>query len=63
MEYAKLNIDEEFDVKIISVGRKGDGVAKKDGFIIFVPDTRQGDTVRIRITKVMDRFAFGEVIG
>jgi len=55
-------VDEELDVTIEAVGEKGDGIARKEGFVIFVPDTRQGDNVRIRITKVLERIAFAEVI-
>ena len=49
-------VDDEFDVTIESVGQKGDGVAKHNGFIIFIPETEKGETVRIRITKVLPKF-------
>ena len=54
---------DELDVEIEAVGEKGDGIAKKDGFVIFVPNTKQGDKVRVRINKVLLRVSFGEVIG
>ncbi|MEA3430715.1 MAG: TRAM domain-containing protein [Nanoarchaeota archaeon] len=54
---------EEVDVKIDAVGEKGDGIAKVRNFVVFVPNTKQGDTVRIKITKVLKRVGFGEVIG
>ena len=54
---------EEIDVKIEAVGVKGDGIAKKDGFVLFVPNTKEGDEVRIRITKVLKKVGFAEVIG
>ena len=55
-------VDQEFDVTIESIGQKGDGVAKRNGFIIFVPETKRGETVRVRITKVLEKFAFGEIV-
>ncbi len=54
---------DEIDVTIEAVGGKGDGIAKVDGFIIFVPNTKKDDIVRIKITKVLKNVGFGEVIG
>ncbi len=61
--FRPVRVGEELDVTIESVGEKGDGVAKKKGFVIFVPGTQQGDTVRVRITKVFRKMAFAEVVG
>ncbi|RLG70839.1 MAG: deoxyribonuclease [Methanobacteriota archaeon] len=52
----------EYDVEIVDVSRRGDGVAKIDGFVIFVPGTRRGDKVRIRINRINPRFATAEVV-
>ncbi|HEC57534.1 MAG TPA: TRAM domain-containing protein [Candidatus Syntrophoarchaeum butanivorans] len=51
------------DVKIESIGREGDGIAKVEGFVIFVPQTKVGDEVRIRVMKVTSKVAFGEILG
>ena len=51
------------DVKIEAVGEKGDGIAKKDGFVLFVPGTKQGDNVRIKVTRVLPKVGFAEVVG
>ncbi len=58
---APVRVGEETDVIIEAVGAKGDGIAKKEGFVIFVPNTRKGDNVRIRITKVLNNMAFAEL--
>ena len=47
---------------IDAVGEKGDGIAKKDGFVLFVPGVKQGDRVRIRVTKVLRKVGFAEVV-
>ena len=60
---APVQVGEEADVKIESVGEKGDGVAKVKGFVIFVPNTNTGDEVRVKITKVFKNLGFGEVVG
>ncbi len=57
-----VNVGDELDVTIEAVAEKGDGLAKKDGFVIFVPGTQTGDKVRIRITKVLRRVGFAEKI-
>jgi predicted RNA-binding protein with TRAM domain len=39
---APVNVGDELDVTIDAVGAKGDGIAKKDGFVLFVPNVQQG---------------------
>ena len=53
---------DELDVPIEAVAAKGDGIAKKDGFVIFVPGTSQGETCKIRITSVKPSCAVAEKI-
>ncbi|MFP4001007.1 MAG: TRAM domain-containing protein [Thermoplasmata archaeon] len=53
---------ETYEVKIEDIGKEGDGVAKIDDFVIFVPDTDVGDEVEIKITRVLRTLAFGEVV-
>ncbi len=60
--FAPINIGDELNVKIESVGEKGDGVAKVKGFVIFIPNTKVGDEVKVRITKVLRKMSFAEVI-
>ncbi len=61
--FAPVKVGDEVNVKIEAVGEKGDGVAKVKGFVIFVPNTREGDEVKIRITRVLRKVGFGEVLG
>ncbi|MHB1829792.1 MAG: TRAM domain-containing protein [Candidatus Micrarchaeaceae archaeon] len=58
-----VKVGDEVEVTIDAIASKGDGIAKKDGFVIFVKDAKQGETVRVRITDVRARFAIGELIG
>lgn len=60
---APVNVGDELEVTIESVGAKGDGVAKKDGFVLFVPGVQKGDNVRIRVTRVLRKVGFAEVVG
>jgi predicted RNA-binding protein with TRAM domain len=61
--FAPVKIGDELDVHIEAVGEKGDGIAKKNGFVLFVPNVNEGDNVRIRVTKVLRRVGFADVIG
>ena len=61
--FAPVKAGEEINVKIEAVGEKGDGIAKVKGFVIFVPNTKQGDDVKVKITKVLKKVAFAEVVG
>ena len=53
---------ETYDVKIEDIAREGDGIARIEGFVVFVPDTKLGDEVKIKINKVMHRFAIAELV-
>ena len=61
--FAPVTVGDELDVNIEAVGEKGDGIAKKDGFVLFVPNTKQGDEVKIKITRVPPKVGFAEVVG
>lgn len=56
-----INVGETYDVTIEDVGREGDGIARIEGFVVFVPNTKKGESVKIRVTKVSRRVAFAEV--
>ncbi|HEY9207000.1 MAG TPA: TRAM domain-containing protein [Candidatus Methanoperedens sp.] len=45
------------DVAIEGIAREGDGVARIEGFVIFVPGTKVGDHVTIKIERVLHKFA------
>jgi predicted RNA-binding protein with TRAM domain len=51
-----------YTVKIESTGREGDGIAKIDGFVIFVPGAKVGEEIDVKINKVTRRVGFGEVV-
>ena len=59
---APVKEGDELDVMIEAVGGKGDGIAKVEGFVLFVPGTRQGEQVKVRITKVLRNVGFAEVV-
>ena len=54
---------DEVDLTIEAMEARGDGIAKKEGFVIFVKGASMGQTVHVKITDVRERFAIGEVLG
>lgn len=61
--FAPIRVGDELDVKIEAVGAKGDGIAKVKGFVIFVPGVKEGETVRVRVTRVLRKVGFAETMG
>ena len=62
-KFAPVKVGDELDVKIEAVGEKGDGIAKKEGFVLFVPNAKEGQEVKIRVTRVLRNVGFAEVVG
>ena len=54
--------NKEYIVEIIDNGFEGEGIAKIDGFTIFIPNTIKGEKVKILIVKVLKSHAFGKVL-
>jgi predicted RNA-binding protein with TRAM domain len=52
----------EYDVSITEISRKGDGIARVEGFVIFVKDGKAGQNAKVRITQVGQRFASAELV-
>lgn len=52
----------EYDVSVTEVSRKGDGIARIQGFVIFVKGGQVGQNCKARITQVGDRFATAEIV-
>ncbi len=53
---------ETYDVTIQDTARQGDGIARIEGFVIFVPNTKVGDEVKIKVDRVLSKFAFASVV-
>ncbi|AKG92383.1 putative RNA-binding protein, contains TRAM domain [Geoglobus ahangari] len=50
------------EVRIENIGSGGDGIARIDGYVVFVPGVKVDDVVTIRITKVLRKYGFAEVV-
>jgi len=56
-----VEMGKEYDVQITEISRKGDGIARIQGFVIFVKDGKVGQNAKIRVTQIGPRFATAEV--
>lgn len=54
--------NKEYVVKILDNGYNGEGIAKIDGFTIFIPNAIKGEKVKILIVKVLSSHAFGKIV-
>lgn len=54
--------NKEYEVEVIDNGYEGEGIAKIDGFTIFIRGAIKGEKCRILIVKVNKSFAFGKLL-
>ena len=52
----------EYNVQITETSRKGDGIARIRGFVIFVKGGQIGQNVKAKVTSVGERFATAEIV-
>jgi len=57
-----VEVGKVYDVTISDISRRGDGIAKVDGFVIFVVGGKQGQSAKVKVTQVTNRFATGTVV-
>jgi translation initiation factor 2 subunit 2 len=53
---------QSYEVKITGTGRKGDGVAERGKYTIFVPGAQEGQVVRVLIENVSGTLAFARLV-
>ena len=62
MQIDKKSVPETLTVKTEKLSNLGLGIAKFEGYVIFIPNTCPGDTVKVRITKKNKNYGFAEVV-
>lgn len=50
------------EVRIESMGYHGEGIAKVDGFPIFIEDAIEGELIKIKIIKVKSKYGYGKIM-
>ncbi|PSP41665.1 23S rRNA (uridine(2552)-2'-O)-methyltransferase [Halobacteriales archaeon QH_6_64_20] len=59
---APVRAEEELNVEIVDQGSEGDGIAKIEGYTLFVPGGETGERYRVRVEDVKPRFGFATPI-
>jgi predicted RNA-binding protein with TRAM domain len=57
-----VKMGEEYEMDITETSQRGDGIARIEGLVVFVPQAKEGDHVRIRITRISRKFAEAELV-
>jgi predicted RNA-binding protein with TRAM domain len=58
-----VEVGKEYEADIIDKSHRGDaGIAKIQGFVVFVSDAKPGDHVKFKITRVGNRFATAKIV-
>lgn len=52
-----VEVGKIYEVDITEISGKGDGIARVQGFIVFIENGNVGNKIRIKVTEVTDRFA------
>jgi predicted RNA-binding protein with TRAM domain len=57
-----VKIGEEYEVDITETSQRGDGIARIEGLVVFVPGVKNGDHLRIKIARISRKFAEAEAV-
>ena len=51
-----------YDVTIKDIGKRGDGVAYVDKYVLYIPGAVKGSSVKVKIEKISGTVAFGRLV-
>lgn len=54
--------NEEFEVEILDMGFEGEGIAKIDGYTVFIKGALKGEKVKIKILKANKDYGFAKLL-
>ncbi|QPJ60607.1 MAG: 23S rRNA (uracil(1939)-C(5))-methyltransferase RlmD [Candidatus Nitronauta litoralis] len=57
-----VTVGDQLEVEVETLNSSGDGIARVDGFTVFVPQGLPGDQCKIEITKTANRYSVARVI-
>ena len=55
-----MKVGQEIDVVIDDIGSRGDGITRIGNFLVFVPETKVGERLKVKIVSVGRKFAIAE---
>ncbi len=57
-----VEVDGTYEVDITEISSKGDGIARIQGFIVFVQNGKVQKKIKIKVTEVRERFAKASIV-
>ena len=57
-----VEVGKQYEVEITEISRQGDGVAKVQGFVVFVKNGKVKQNVKVQVDRVGDRFATATLV-
>ena len=60
--YVPIGEGKTYNVTIQDIARLGDGIARIEGLVVFVPSTEIGNEIQIKLEKVLPNIAFATVV-
>jgi predicted RNA-binding protein with TRAM domain len=58
-----VEVGKVYDLEVTDTSKRGEGVAKYEGLVVFIPGAKPGQSLKVKITRVGPRFAIGEPAG
>jgi predicted RNA-binding protein with TRAM domain len=57
-----VEVGKEYELEVTEISRQGDGIARVQGFVVFVKRGKVGQKVKVKIDQVGSRFAIASVV-
>ena len=57
-----VEVGKEYDVEVTDISRQGDGIARVQGFVVFVKSANVGQKAKVKIDQVGNRFATATIV-
>ena len=58
----KIVVGKEYEVDVTEISRQGDGIARVQGFVVFVKNGKVKQNVKVKVEQVGNRFATATVV-
>ena len=57
-----VEVGKEYEVDITEISRQGDGIARVQGFVVFVKNGKVSHNVKVQVEQVGNRFATATLV-
>jgi predicted RNA-binding protein with TRAM domain len=57
-----VEVGKEYELEVTEISNKGDGIARVQGFVVFVKRGKVGQKPKVKIDKVGNTFAVARIV-